>query len=94
MVVVCDDIQNYRQLNWSTIKYGYKHAKNSFYDKNKTTIWDNSANDTLMIFFFFFFSQTTGLDISCKLSPLETICMKCQILFSGKIRKILQYVVC
>ena len=34
---------------------------------------------------FFLFSQTTGFDISCKLFPLETICMKCQILFSGKI---------
>ena len=33
------------------------------------------------------FSQKTGFDISCKLSPLETICMKCQIVFSGKIRK-------
>ena len=28
-----------------------------------------------------------GFDISYKLSPVETICMKCQILFSGKIRK-------
>ena len=26
-------------------------------------------------------SQETGFDISCKLSPMETICMKCQILF-------------
>ena len=30
------------------------------------------------------FPQKTGSDISCKLSPLETICMKCHILFSGK----------
>ena len=29
-----------------------------------------------------YFSQKTGFDISCKLSPMETICMKCQILFS------------
>ena len=28
------------------------------------------------IFFFFFFSRKTGFDISCKLSALETICMK------------------
>ena len=28
------------------------------------------------------FSQKTGFDISCKLSPLETICMTCQNLFS------------
>ena len=33
----------------------------------------------------FSFSQKTGFDISCKLSPVETICMKCQILFSGHI---------
>ena len=25
--------------------------------------------------------------MSCKLSPLETICMKCQFLFSGKNKK-------
>ena len=36
---------------------------------------------------FSYFSQKTEFDISCKLSPLETICMKCQILFSGKNRK-------
>ena len=41
------------------------------------------------------FSQETGFDISYKLSPIGTICMKCQILFSGKIRKVSsRYVVC
>ena len=37
--------------------------------------------------FFSYFSQKTGYDISCKLSPKETVCMKCQILFSGKNKK-------
>ena len=52
--------------------------------------------------YFFLFSHKTGFDISCKLSPMETIgmkclsCklspmetigMKCQILFSRKIKK-------
>ena len=32
--------------------------------------------------FFSSFSQKTGFDIPCKLSPMETICMKCQNLFS------------
>ena len=43
-----------------------------------------------------YFLQPTELDISCKLSLLETICMKCQILFSEKknIKKYHQYVVC
>ena len=34
--------------------------------------------------YFSYFSQKTWLDISCKLSPLETICTKCHILFCGK----------
>ena len=34
-----------------------------------------------------FSSQKTGFDISCKLSTMETFCMKCQILFSGKNKK-------
>ena len=37
--------------------------------------------------YFSFFPMITGFDISCKLSPLETICMKCQILLSGKNKK-------
>ena len=37
--------------------------------------------------FFSYFSQKTGFDISCKLCRMETICMKCQILFSGKNKK-------
>ena len=37
-----------------------------------------------IFFLFLFFFQKTGFDISCKLSPLETICMKYQSLFSRK----------
>ena len=44
-----------------------------------------SADDILK--YFSYFSQKTGFDISCKLSLKETICMKCQILFSGKNKK-------
>ena len=36
---------------------------------------------------FSYFSQKTGFDMSFKLSLLETICMKCQIMFSGKNKK-------
>ena len=57
-----------------------------------TSFCANSADDNLVIFFLFF--PETGFDISCKLSPVETICMKHQLLFSGKIRKIFQYVIC
>ena len=34
--------------------------------------------------FFSHLSQKIGFDISCKLSPEETVCMKCQNLFNGK----------
>ena len=37
--------------------------------------------------YFSYFSQETGCDISCKLSPLETTCMKCQLLFSVENKK-------
>ena len=53
-----------------------------------TTLWANSADNKLMIIFFIF-SQKTGFEISCKLSPLETICMKFQIMFTNKNRSIL-----
>ena len=49
-------------------------------------IVDNlSADDNLK--YFSYFSQKTGFDITCKLSRLETICMKCQIQLPGKIKK-------
>ena len=37
--------------------------------------------------YFSYFSQKTDFDISCKLSPMETICIKYQNLFSGKNKK-------
>ena len=43
---------------------------------------------------FSYFSQKIGFDISCKLSPEETICMKWQSQFSGKNEKKFQNVVC
>ena len=45
-----------------------------------------------MIFYLSFLS--TGFDISCKLSPLETICMKYHKCSLEKIRQLFQYVVC
>ena len=37
--------------------------------------------------FFSYFPQKTGYDISCKLSPIETISMVYQNLFSGENKK-------
>ena len=42
---------------------------------------------TMNYWYLFYFSQKPGFDSLWKLSPLERICMKCQNLFSGKIRK-------
>ena len=53
-----------------------------------STLLSNLADDRLIFFNFFI---EVGFDISCNLSSKETICMKCQTLFSGKkIRKIFQ----
>ena len=45
-----------------------------------------SADDILK-----YFSEKIGFDNSCKLSPSETICMKCQNLFSEKKKYIYIY---
>ena len=50
-----------------------------------STLGKNFSKRHFEIFFTFF--PWAGFDISCKLSPMETICMKFQILFSGKKRK-------
>ena len=50
-----------------------------------TTLWANSTDGILEYFSYFF--QKIGFDSSCKLSPGETICIKFQSLFSGKMRK-------
>ena len=38
-------------------------------------------------FFFLIFSRKQVLKVPAKLYPMETICIKCQILFSGKSKK-------
>ena len=57
-----------------------------------STLGENFRRQHFKIFSYF--SQKTGFDSSCKLSPFYTICMKCQILFSGEKRKYHQFVVC
>ena len=70
--------------NWTKIKNSYQYL-------TFTTLWVNSADNKLMIFCFPppppLPPPRTGFDISCKLSPVETIYMKCQNLFSGKNKK-------
>ena len=49
------------------------------------TLGKNFNRRHFKIFFLFF--QKIGFHTSCKFSPLETICMKCQSLFSGENNK-------
>ena len=49
--------------------------------------WVNISADNILKYFSYF-PQKKGFDISCKLIPKETICMKCQSWFSGKGGKI------
>ena len=44
----------------------------------------NSADNILKYSYFYY---KVGFDISCKLSPKDTICIKCLSLFSGKNKK-------
>ena len=48
-------------------------------------LWRKKYNHQILILnnFSVCFIFKTGFDISWKLSPMKTICMKCQILFSG-----------
>ena len=57
-----------------------------------STLGKISADDKLK-YFFLVFSQKMGFDISCKLSPMETICVV-KSFFSGKNKKICQFVIC
>ena len=53
-------------------------------------IFSRQHTDFFFFFFFFFnFSQKTEFDFACKWSPRKTIYMKCQILFSGRSKKII-----
>ena len=64
-------------------KYWYNNLSSCYYGLTFTTLLANSADDKLVIIFSYF-SQKIDFDISCKLSPAETICIKCQSLFSGE----------
>ena len=80
---------------WSVISGMYptlwtQWQHNFFQWTVQSILWANLADNKLMIlllFFFFFFLQKIVIGISCKLSPKETICMKCQSLFLEKNKK-------
>ena len=82
----------FKAANWLISRHQTLHFGESFikieptlksYQYLTSTLWANWTN----WWYFSYFSQKTSFDISWKLSPVETICMKCQILFSRKIKK-------
>ena len=73
-----------RFLHKITIKY-FEDVVNHYLRRlTFSTFTAYSADDISMMSLIF--SQITGFDISCKMSPMA-ICIKCQILFSGKYKK-------
>ena len=71
---------------------GFKSEKNIVFAVYSpltfTTFWANSADNKLTIFFLVF-PETEAL-----MFRANSVCMKCQSLFSGKIRKVFRNVVC
>ena len=64
-------------------------------DEFAKTVATSFQQATFWIFFFFFFSRKQALTLHANLSPLETICMNCQSLYSEKNKKkYTQYVNC
>ena len=52
--------------------------------RQRLALWVKFSADDILKYFSYFFPQKICFDISGKLTPLETIYMKCQNLFSGK----------
>ena len=62
----------------------YNSMFNLYYSMGKLSRCQ--INNSLFVFLSYF-PRKKGFDLSCKLSPKETICMKDQNLFSKKIKK-------
>ena len=62
-----------------------KRANHFIFNKMQSPIFYGKVRkNTLMLSMLGKNSQKAEFDISCKLSPQETICMKCQILLYGE----------
>ena len=62
-----------------------KHIYSKFYNLTFSTLGKIFTKRNIGIFLIF--PHKTGFNISCKMSPVETICMKCQNPFSGENKK-------
>ena len=69
-------------FSWVTDFFVSNKHCSSFFSLSFATLWANAADDKLI--FFWFYSDKKRFDISCKLSPMETICIKYQIWLLGK----------
>ena len=55
----------------------HEMSKHVFWENKKVLPFSGQAQHTTN-----YFSQTLGSDMTCKLFPFETMCMKCRNLFS------------
>ena len=71
-----------------------EHVKNKRRRRDKSCMYFTLYQSMGKYNFSYYSQKKKRFDISCKMSPYETICMKCQFIFRGKIRKLFQNVVC
>ena len=84
MIGPCDwllqeDITLLHKISWTFHETSQSNMAN--------VLWGFLISTTYWHYLFFFRKQVLTFDTSCKLSPFETVCMKCQNLFSGKNKK-------
>ena len=84
---ICKHIKTHKIFSFHNKQNITQHIPNI-----QRTLCKNFSRQYIEIFLYF---PRTDFHISCKLSPVETICMKCKNLFLGKIKKnIIKFVVC
>ena len=83
----CTDAQTDLSLRWTPMSEGTSSHIAAYIVINLSRRQIGLIQQTTNWWCFSDFCKKTGFDISCKLSPLETICMKCQILFPEKNKK-------
>ena len=64
---------------------GHAHLE---YLTKRFACWLKNSTDYILKYVFLIFPRKYTVDISCKLSHEETLCIKCQSQFSEKIREI------
>ena len=81
--VICPQCDNSWVLSFDVFIFSYfprKQGKENYLSDYHLELWIKLSADDILKYFSYFF-QETGFDIPSRLSPMETVCMKCQNLF-------------